>query len=465
MSTSRSTDPREREDLSGPPKTKLIRIPPYHYLHVLDRNTNVTRLVVGPQTFVCKEHERLVFGPEKMVIVPPRHYCIIANPAVRSKPEALQKDEEQKLQSKKEKKLEKKVEPQASQIEEHQDRIRTIIEKEQATRGDVVYDAQGQAVLLHGEKEIRFSFDEPFPLYPGEILEGQIRPLQIVQANTALLLRANIDFQDKFGLNGTVERKAGEQWLWYGPSTYYPQIEVGIISTVNSVIIKPNQALRLKAERECLDYNNVKRKPGEQWLVRREGAYLPNACESVVSLVDAIVLTEKVALHLRAVQTFTDELNNERKVGEEWLVSHKQKETHIPDVYEEVVARVELTSLSNREYCCIRDPVDENNIPQLGQRKLIVGEANFFLQPGETLESRNPVYVLGEEEALAVNCLKSFTEEYTYKGKQYKTPRIAGQRYDVYGPREYVPPLQVQVLQKKKALVQLESLGLYTLYM
>ena len=39
----------------------------------------------------------------------------------------------------------------------------------------------GQAILLHGEKEIRFSYDEPFPLYPGEILEGPIRPLQIVQ--------------------------------------------------------------------------------------------------------------------------------------------------------------------------------------------------------------------------------------------------------------------------------------------
>ena len=84
------------------------------------------------------------------------------------------------------------------------------------------------------------------------------------------------------------------------------------------------------------------------------------------------MLTEKVALHLRALQTFTDELGKERKVGEEWLgkfasirfltceVTHKDKETHIPDVYEQVVAQVQLTSLSNREYCCIRDPVDES---------------------------------------------------------------------------------------------------------
>ncbi len=68
------------------PKTRVIRIPPFFYLHVLNRNTNVTRLEVsldilnifgffyciqvGPQTFVCKEHERVVFGPDKMLIIP-----------------------------------------------------------------------------------------------------------------------------------------------------------------------------------------------------------------------------------------------------------------------------------------------------------------------------------------------------------------------------------------------------------
>ena len=40
------------------------------------------------------------------------------------------------------KKIEKKDQPVAP-MEEHQDRIRQIIETEQATRGDVLYDAQG----------------------------------------------------------------------------------------------------------------------------------------------------------------------------------------------------------------------------------------------------------------------------------------------------------------------------------
>jgi major vault protein len=36
----------------------LYRIAPYHYLHVLDQNTNVTRLEIGPQTYIRQDNER-----------------------------------------------------------------------------------------------------------------------------------------------------------------------------------------------------------------------------------------------------------------------------------------------------------------------------------------------------------------------------------------------------------------------
>ena len=36
----------------------LFRIPPYHYLHILDQNTNVTRVELGPKTFIRQDHER-----------------------------------------------------------------------------------------------------------------------------------------------------------------------------------------------------------------------------------------------------------------------------------------------------------------------------------------------------------------------------------------------------------------------
>jgi major vault protein len=50
---------------------------------VLDNNTNVTRVEIGPQTFTRQDHEKVVSGPEPMVLLPPRHYCIIANPIIR----------------------------------------------------------------------------------------------------------------------------------------------------------------------------------------------------------------------------------------------------------------------------------------------------------------------------------------------------------------------------------------------
>ena len=51
---------------SGP----LYRIPPYYYIHVLDQNTNVTRLEVGPKTFIKQDNEAVTVGPEKMITVP-----------------------------------------------------------------------------------------------------------------------------------------------------------------------------------------------------------------------------------------------------------------------------------------------------------------------------------------------------------------------------------------------------------
>ena len=46
----------------------LIRIPPYHYIHVLDQTTNVTRLEVGPATFVRKDNEMVVSGVRRTFI-------------------------------------------------------------------------------------------------------------------------------------------------------------------------------------------------------------------------------------------------------------------------------------------------------------------------------------------------------------------------------------------------------------
>ena len=48
-------------------------------------------------------------------------------------------------------------------------------------------------------------------------------------------------------------------------------------------------------------------------------------------------------------------------------------ESYIPDVYEEVVGPVDITTLSSRQYCVIVNPVGPDGKPQLGARKLVKG--------------------------------------------------------------------------------------------
>lgn len=124
---------------------------------------------------------------------------------------------------------------------------------------------------------------------------------------------------------------------------------------IKAVILKPNEAVRLRAKKEMTDRDGVERETGEEWLNRTVGSYLPLAYEEVVSTVKAYVLTDKVpiaafeegrggrmcvcfqkALHVRALRTFTDAFKRKRLHGEEWLIYASDAETYIPDVYEEV---------------------------------------------------------------------------------------------------------------------------------
>lgn len=226
----RSNEP----DMSS--EVSIIRIPPHHYIHVLDQNTNIARIEVGPLTYIRQDNERsdwagsgsgsgsgagsgsgwglglgparvrpepsssalarVLFSPVHMIMVPPRHYCVVLNPVARN-----------------------------------QD-------------GEVLFDPSGQAKLRHADLEIRLAQD-PFPLYPGEEIQQvrlqllllcrdlqasvsfllhlfllvsvvqDVTPLQIVYPDTALRLQALLDFQE----DGGEKRVAGDEWLFEGPGT------------------------------------------------------------------------------------------------------------------------------------------------------------------------------------------------------------------------------------------------------
>ncbi len=387
----------------------VIRLKPQQFIHILDNNTGVTRLEVGPQTITLRDHERLVLKPQAMVIVPPRYYCIVENPVLR--------DEE----------------------------------------GEPIADEHGQVKLRYGDREIRFA-QEPFPLYPGEELAGKVTQLQVVETNQALRLKAIRDFSDRASASQAIARRAGDEWLFEGPGTYLPRVEVEVIETVAARVIKPNQALRLMARQNCTDRQGNRRRAGEEWLVREEGAYLPGVDEEIASIINACVLTERKALHLRAKRTFTDIFGRQRKAGDEWLVTIDDAEIHIPDVYEEVVGEVAITTLSDREWCTVVDPIGEDGKPQLGKREIRQGRTSFFLHPGESLENGiQKVYVLGEQESLLLRAKEAFTEG----AGDNLIQRQPGDLWMIAGPRDYIPRVEVEVLEKRKAIPLDKNEGIY----
>lgn len=406
-------------------EASIIRIPPHHYIHVLDQNTNIARVEIGPLTYIRQDNERVLFTPMRMVMVPPRHYCVIANPVARD-------DDNQ-----------------------------------------VLFDQSGQAKLRHADLEIRLTQD-PFPLYPGEEVQQDVTPLQIVYPDTALRLQALLDFE----VEGGEKRVAGDEWLFEGPGTYIPRKEVAVLETIKATVIRENQAIRLRARKEGKDRTGVNRVTGEEWLVSKVGAYLPGAHEEVIDIVNAFILTDKKALHVRALRPFKDAGGRERRTGEEWLVTMADREAHIPSVAEEVVGVVDVTTLSSRQYCVILDPVGPDGKPQLGQKRVVKGERSFFLQPGEHLENGiQDVYVLSEEEGLVLRAVEAFNDtqeqeedeeeeeeelqERAKRSRRSGTLRRPGDRWMLRGPIEYVPPASVEVLLRRQAIPLDENEGIY----
>ncbi len=71
---------------------------------------------------------------------------------------------------------------------------------------NLIYDENQQVKLSYADLEIRMS-TEPFALYPGEILKQSITPLKVVAPNSALRLRAILDFDDENGVKRTAGGK------------------------------------------------------------------------------------------------------------------------------------------------------------------------------------------------------------------------------------------------------------------
>ena len=125
---------------------------------------------------------------------------------------------------------------------------------------------------------------------------GEVEELLVVEENCALRLRAIRDFKDNAGET----KNAGDEWQFEGPSTYIPRVEEEMVEVIHATVIKHDMAVKLRAARECTDSSGQKRKAGEEWLVRKAGAYLPAVDEEVIETIDAIVRTSlhRKVLHI-----------------------------------------------------------------------------------------------------------------------------------------------------------------------
>jgi len=393
----------------------VVRIRPLHYIHVLDTNSNVVKVICGPKKLTCLEHEKVVLGPEKMVIIPPRHYVIIDNPAITEKVYDNEK----------------------------------LVDR-------VIFDENGQVLLRYGDQEIRFE-QEPFPLYAGEKINGTIKKLYVIEEKTAIHLRAKRDFIDRFHNLGEehiiVERKAGDEWLFRGPGTYLPQIEVDVVSSIKAVILNANQALRLRARDRCLDYLKNERRTGEEWNVNIVGAYLPDVHEEVVGILDGIILTHKKSIHVKALRTFHDRNNIQRKAGTQWLVTRDDCEVFIPDVFEEVIdSNVPLQVITSRQFCMIVDPVVDGK-QNFGTKELRRGPETFFLQPGERIEGYQSVQLLSKEEYVKLTAVEAFND-----GGNKRKP---GDKWLIYGPSEVWMTDEVRQVERGRAFLVIDPLDIY----
>lgn len=344
-------------------QVEIVKIKPYHYVHVLDGNTNITRLEIGPKNFYKQDHEKVMSGSEplKMVMLDPFTYVEIKNPVMR--------DEEKGL----------------------------------------VLDKYGQVKLRHGDSEIRTSMDyaEPFPLYPGEAVIQRDKIITIPR-DSAARLECLRNFYDE---EAKVDRVAGDEWIIFGPALYIPKIEVKLDKILKPEVIRAQQALKIRARRNCKDHKGVERKAGDYWLIRTKGFYIPGIDEEVIEKLNAHIITEQFALQLRAKQGFKDAYGFDRKDAEEWLITSDISSTHILDVHEEFVEEVPIVILNEDEFCYINDPVNEKGVNQLGKRIMRSGPTSFFVRPGESIEGGvNKVYILSEEEALLLKASENFSK-------------------------------------------------------
>lgn len=248
---------------------------------------------------------------------------------------------------------------------------------------------------------------------------------------------------------------------------------------------------------------------------------MPGVYEQIIATLEPTVLTDIKAIQVSALQNFTDVYGKERKAGESWLITNKMASNHILDVYEKFEKEVTVIILKKNQYCVIYDPFDEKeNKNRLGTKSLRKGESAFFLHPGEQIKDGiKEIEVLGEKDAILVKakenyvqrrvnnpelyakvqeiikkgtvskdiklirnirngCVRPFLADETKEMKDYEeeyklkegekiediisdVKRSPGEQWMEYGPQNYLPPVEVEVVRRVREIPLDANEGIY----
>lgn len=324
-----------------------------------------------------------------------------------------------------------------------------------------IMESFGQVKIRRHEREVRthLKYGEPFPLYPGEKIIGDITRDYVISKKESILVEI---LEDYTADNGT-QYITGDLLIVQGPTIFVPRAEQMAKEIRKGQIIRRNEAIQLTAERGLIDDEGTQRLAGEQWLFTKRGLYrITNPYIKINRRVSASILGKNLGYHIRALKAHTDFMGVSRKAGEIWLVTQEDATSFfINSEIQSIENEIQKQRVSAREYCVILNPVETDpttkQIKQrFGGKKLIKGPASFFLQPGEELENGGPtkIYVLSEDQSLLLFAQNEFVD-------QNGIIRRPGEKWLFEGIGEYIPPTDAKVLELRESIPLSKSEGIY----
>lgn len=416
------------------PAKDLLRLLPFHYAHVTNKDTNATELIVGPATRPIASQEVITLPPTSFVVLSPTQYCRIANPHCT----AVNVDSGA-------------VEP--------------------------VKDANGQVRVRSGEEEYRWHV-APFPLYPEERLV-EMSELHVLSASQALqivvLTAYDVSSTEAAPASAssakalTTRREAGEHFLFYGPGTYYPRVEERVEAVISGTVVKRGTALWCETAETFTDGDTgIKHYAQERYMRLKEGICFLQPFETLLNTEEGIILTKEDGLHVKALQTYTDprspfrEQKVVRKAREVFLVTGETCPCFVRHPYDKVkaVRRIHLTA---SQYAVVLTAAGASAT----RTRRVVTNTSFFLAPWEQLEGGrcHDAFLLSEHEAILVEAMGNFTD-----AGHCAPPveRHEGDRWLVRGPCSFIPTDLMRVVPDAKTKAEVrcryllgEKEGLY----